>query len=555
MKEDSRFSSYYFFEDEWDSLEEIRSEFQWEIPENLNMGECICDRHKNKKNENALLYQDDIRDREEELSYLDLKRKTGKLANYLTKNFSKGDRIAVCMPSIPENIISHIGIWKAGMISVPISPLSGKTSLQYLLENSESKGVFISNSMLDLVEKINSDLSHLENIIVFNEESLPGEKRIRWKSIMDYKKEFEPVETKATDEVMIIYTSGSTGLPKGAVHTHQMVLGKLPAFMTGFCDLKLNPKEFFWTPVEWAWMGSIGDFIIPILFFGKTLLAYDGGRFDPEKTCQLIENYGLTCLNLPPASLEMIRKNIGNPKERYDFESVRFVASGGAKMNKKLANWTKDTFSAKVGEGYGQTEGSPLVNNCPSLFEYKYNLGKPVIGLDAKVVDSNGDSLPPGEVGELAVSRDSPQILKEYWKNPEKTKKKVNDGLMFTGDLVKMSEDGYVSFVSRKDDVILSSGHRIGPEEIENVLDNHEAVSESAVVGVPDEVRGEVVKAFIVLNQNYEPDDELKEDLQAYVSNELEKFKYPRLIEFIDEIPRTDIGKKRRVELREKSSG
>lgn len=388
---------------------------------------------------------------------------------------------------------------------------------------------------------------------MIGDEAEPDE-TLLWDAIESSPRKLEPVDTCTEDDAIIIYTSGTTGDPKGVRHAHRVLLGNLPMFVTTVCNMEMSSGDVFWTPSEWAWVATLYDILFPGLFFGKPVVAYESDEgFNPETAFSVIENYGVTNYFAPPTALRMMMQ-VDDPTSTYNVSDVRVVSSGGESLGQSLAKWAADTFDgATVHEGYGQTEANMIVGDCTALTESREGkIGPSAPGHEIAIVDPETaePTVNTGEVGEIAVRYEGdPICFKEYWRKPEKTDAKVKNGWLLTEDLGRRDEDGYLSFHSRKDNVIISAGYRIGPVEIEEALAGHEAVADAGVIGVPNHERGEVPKAFIILAGGYEPSTDLREDLSQYVRDRLAKYEYPREIEFIDTLPKTSTGKIRRVDL------
>ncbi|MFH5801758.1 acyl-CoA synthetase [Haladaptatus sp. CMAA 1911] len=554
---ESRIEAYHFYEQEWESYEELRSGFEWDVPDQVNMAEYVCDRHASRKNEVALFYEDE-KDNEGSYTFWQLKQRTNQLANYLSEwGLNVSDRVAVCVPQKPETVIGHVGIWKIGGVSVPLSTLFGPDALRYRLADSETRVIVADACNLENVREVKGELDMLEKVLVVGDvDDLEADETRLWDAIQGSDRSFEIVETEAEDDAVIPYTSGTTGDPKGVVYPHRVIFGHLPGFICNFTNADLRTDDVFWHPTGWAWVGSFFDLVLPALYYGKPVLAYENySSFDPEKPFELVERYGLTCLYIPPTALRMMMNSVDKPTERYTLDSVRVLGSGGEAVGKTLPEWADDVFGATIHEAYGQTEGTILFGNCSRYFEYRQNIGKPMPGFDADVLDPRDHSpVPDGEIGEIAVITDNPTIFKGYLGKPEKTREKFAGDYMLTEDLGVRDEDGYFDYKSRKDDVIISAGYRIGPEEVEDVLSKHDAVADAGIIGVPDEERGSTLKAFVTLNEGYTGSDSLAADIGDFVKDRLAKYEYPREVEFIDELPKTATGKIRRKTLDEREN-
>ena len=554
MKKISKKSCYYFYGKEWDSWEDLCANFKWEIPEKMNAAFYVCDAHA-EDNSTIAIFHEDGDGKKGKITFQELKNITNRLANYIrSQGVNRGDRIAVCLSQRPEALIAHVGAWKLGAVSMPLTVLFGTDGLKYRLEHSDAKIAIVENSVLDSLRKIKHDLKDLKKIIVVGDDSELEEDEIAFGEAMaEMSPDFEPVELDPDDNMVLIYTGGTTGDPKGVVHRHSWIF-RGPGHFAALGNAEIRPDDVFWNPADFAWGGPLFDLAFPSLFYGRPLLTYAGGaKFDPEKAFKLIEDYSLTVLYIPPTALRMMRQ-VNDPSERFELGSVRVLMSGAEAFGKALPEWVLNTFGTKtvVHEAYGQSEGTLLTMNCQRYFEYKYNIGKAVPGLKVEILDDAGNVLPPGEQGEIAIGAfdGSPVVLKEYWKAPEATKEKFKGNWMLTGDTGIKDDDGYFKFVSRKDDIIISSGYRIGPSEVEDTLIKHEAVLEAAVIGVPDKTRGEIPKAFVVLRQGHESTDDLRKELQDFVKQRLAKHEYPRKIEFVVDLPKTTTGKVKRKDLR-----
>ena len=361
--------------------------------------------------------------------------------------------------------------------------------------------------------------------------------------------QFSCAPTAADDPAIIIYTSGTTGAPKGALQGHRAILGNIPGFVHSH-DFFPQRGDLFWSPADWAWAGGLFDALLPSWYFGLPIVGYRG-RFDAERAYYLLEKYRVRNSFLFPTALKLMMKAVPHPKARFDL-SLRSVMSAGEAVGVTVIEWAKEELGVTINEMFGQTEINYVVGNCQSAWPVKPgSIGRPYPGHRVAVIDEAGNELPRGQLGEIAIDRrGDPVFFLEYWKNPQATRDKFVGDWGCTGDQAKVDEDGYFWYQGRSDDVIKSAGYRIGPAEIESCLVKHAAVANAAVIGKPDETRGAIVKAFIVLQPGHPPSDGLKEEIQKHVRGRLAPYEYPREIEFIDALPMTTTGKVQRKELR-----
>ena len=529
------------------TYEEVYGSFNWEIPEFYNIGVDICDKWAHQRYRLALIYEDE-KGQLEQYTFWDLKRLSNRLANGLkAQGLSQGDRMGIMLPQSPEAGISHIAIYKIGAIAVPLFTLFGTDALAYRLSNSEAKGIVTDEANLQKVLDIWEKLPNLKIVVVTRGERSEGVLDF-WELIQKGSAEFQPVQTKADDPAFISYTSGTTGPPKGAFHAHRVLLGHMPGieFPHNFF-----PKEddLFWTPADWAWMGGFMDVLLPSWHHGIPVVAHRAKKFDPEEAFHLLAKYGIRNAFMPPTALKMMRQ-VKDPRSRYDYQ-MRTIGSGGEALGEELLEWGKEVMGLTINEFYGQTEVNLVVGSCCEVMEIRPgSMGKAIPGHEVAVVDDSGNPMPTGTVGEVAIKSPDPVMCLEYWKNPEATREQYVGDWWVTGDLAKQDEDGYFWFVGRKDDLITSAGYRIGPAEIEDCIIKHPAVSMVAVVGSPDEVRTEVVKAFIIPNPEVSPGPDIEKEIKNFVKTRLAAHEYPREIEFVSELPMTATGKIMRKELK-----
>ncbi|MEW6274150.1 MAG: acyl-CoA synthetase [Bacillota bacterium] len=532
------------------SYQEIYNSFQWSIPTVYNIAADICDRHAAREEKGLALISEDHTGKVEKYTFGDLRRQSNKLANLLAYlGMGKGDRLGIVLSQQPETLIAHLAGFKLGLINIPLFTLFGPEALEYRLKNSGTRVVIVDAENVAKILEIKPGLENLEKIIcVHKPPSLDSE-------VLDYAEElskasdrFEPVVTAADDPALIIYTSGTTGPPKGALHAHRVLLGHLPGV-----ELPHNffpqPGDLFWTPADWAWIGGLIDVLFPSLHHGVPVLAFRAKKFDPEKALDMMARHGVRNVFMPPTALKILR-SVKNIRQRFNIQ-LRTVASGGEPLGEEVLSWGRTELGLEINEFYGQTEANLLIGNCAAIMPVKPgSMGRPIPGHTLTVVDEGGTPLPPGQAGEIAVKKGDPVMFLEYWQNEPATREKFLGDWMLTGDTGSFDEDGYFWFSGRKDDVITSAGYRIGPSEIEDCLLKHPAVALSAVIGAPDEIRGTIVKAFIVLNEGYEASPALAEEIKNFVKNRLAAHEYPRAIEFVRELPMTITGKVKRGDLR-----
>ena len=478
--------------------------FRWQIPARYNIAQSVCDRHPPERI--ALYYEND---RGDEASYTfgQLQRWSDRLANALQGlGVGRGDRVAIVLPQRIETGVAHVATYKLGAVTLPLSILFGPEALSYRLADSGAKTVVTDRVRYETLAALQGELPQLEHIVCCDPQ--PGTLAF-WDLLERGADRFATVATAADDPALLIYTSGTTGSPKGALDAHRCLLGNLPGF-----ELSQNffpePDDLFWTPADWAWTGGLLDALLPSWHYGVPVLAYEGGRFDPERACRLLAKHRVRNAFIPPTAMKMLMQ-VDKPRERYGVQ-LRAVMSAGETVGEAVVGWAQEVLGLTVNEMWGQTEFNYLVGNCAVLLPVKPgSMGRPYSGHVVDVIDAAGNPMATGEVGEIAARRGDPVMFLGYWNNPEATAAKFDGDWFRTGDTGYRDADGYLWFVGRNDDVINSAGYRIGPGEIEDCLLKHPAVKQAAVIGVPDELRGEAVKAYIVLGAGRQASEELKE--------------------------------------------
>jgi len=553
MSDSPEMAAYQLHEEEWESYDRLYEAFEWEYPDELNTAEYVCDRWADDKGRVAI-FTENAAGEERTYTFRQLRNRSNQLANYLEdQGIDLGDRVAINLPQTPEAMIAYLAIWKLGAISVALSTLYGRNAVRFRLKDSGAKAAIVHESNYENYRDARGCLDIQTTLAVGD--VTDGESVDFRTAINDSSRSFETVATTPNDDAMMFYTSGTTGDPKGVLHGHRLLLGMLPTFILRDSNMEIQEKDIHWHVGDWMWMGALTSVPLPAMYYGRPVLAYDGHGFNPERAFELIEKYELTNCSIPPTGLRMMMQ-VDDPTERYDLNSVRLVTSGGEAVGRDITNWVSEVFEgAAVHRGFGQTEAHSFVADCTALFEPREDtIGRPIPGHEVNILDpETAEPIGTNKIGEIGLRYEqNPCCFTEYWKMPERTAEKIKNGWLRTGDLGEMDEDGYISFHSRKDDVIISAGYRIGPEEIEESLAHHPAVADAGVIGIPDDVRGEVPKAFVRLTDDYNPEDRLAKELQEYVKDRLAKYEYPREIEFLEKLPLTTTGKIRRSELRER---
>lgn len=529
------------------TYQEMYRNFQWNIPNHYNIGVDVCDRHANGSGRLALIAADENGE-VCRYSFDDIRRLSNGFANALTAvGLKKGDRIAVLLPQSLEIAITHIAVFKAGLISVPLFTLFGEDALEYRMVNSGAKAIITDPTGYEKIRLIRDRLPELRHVYITGAEKCDPTNE-RFDSVIGRGSDsFTPVETLADDPSTIIYTSGTTGNPKGALLRHSALLGHLPCVELSH-DLFPRSGDLFWTPADWAWIGGLFDVLLPAWHYGVPVLAHRARKFDPEQAMHIMAVHNVRNTFLPPTALKLMRLANASPHG----VRLRTIASGGETLGQELFEWGRQTFGLSVNEFYGQTECNLIACNSATIFPVRLgSFGRPVPGHQIRVVSDDGRDLRRGEVGNIAIRRgNDPVMFMNYWNDPATTNAKFKGDLLITGDLAYQDEDDYFWFIGRSDDIITSAGYRIGPGEIEDCLLKHPAVAIAAVAGVPDPIRTEIVKAWIVLRNGFAGSESLAVEIQEFVKVRLAAHEYPRQVVFVRQLPMTSTGKIIRNQLR-----
>jgi acetyl-CoA synthetase len=525
--------------------ETLYREFRWDIPERLNLATVCCDRHADGSGRLALIYVDEDGGATR-TSFDEVADSSRRFANVLKQDgLVRGDRVAVFLSQSLELPVAHLAAFRSGLVSIPLFALFGEDALEFRLSNSGARAIVTDASGYEKLARIRDRLPDLQEIYVIADDAPAGTKAF-WRELKAASAEFATADTSADDPALIIYTSGTTGNPKGALHAHRVVLGHLPNVeMTH--DFLPKPGDLMWTPADWAWIGGLINALFAAWYHAVPIVGHRARKFEPQAAMQMMADYGIRNVFLPPTALKLMRQ----AGVRHDGVKLRSIFTGGESLGGELLGWVRATFGIDAHEVFGQTECNLVIGSNSRLFPIRPgSMGKATPGFDVRIVNEKGRELPRGSRGIIGVRQPNPCTMLEYWRNPEGTAKKYAGEFLLTGDLGIQDEEGYFWYVSREDDVITTAGYRVGPSEIEHTLMKHPAVAMSAVVGIPDPIRTESIKAWIVLRPGFEPGDALAREIQDFVKVQLAAHEYPRFVQFTDTLPMTATGKVLRRELR-----
>jgi len=527
------------------NYDELYRNFRGDIPARFNIAVACCERHDDGTGRLALLFVDGAGGTTR-TTFDEVAEYSRRFANVLKADgVVRGDRVAVFLSQSLELPVAHLAAFRSAMISIPLFALFGEDALEFRLSNSEAKAVVTDESGWEKLKKIRDRLPALKNIYVISEDPPAGTKSF-WKEVKAASADFETIDTSCDDPALIIYTSGTTGNPKGALHAQRVVLGHLPN--VEMCHNFLpRPGDLMWTPADWAWIGGLINALLAFWYHGIPMVGHRARKFEPQAAMTMMAELGIRNVFLPPTALKLMRQaDVKNPGLK-----LRSIFTGGESLGGELHGWVRETFGIDAHEVFGQTECNLVVGSNSNLFPIRPGaMGKATPGFDVRIVNENGEELPRGQRGVIGVRQPCPCTMIGYWKNPDATAKKYAGEFLLTGDLGIQDEDGYFWYVSREDGVITTAGYRVGPAEIEHTLMKHPAVAMSAVVGIPDPIRTESIKAWIVLRPGFAASDELAREIQDFVKVQLAAHEYPRFVQFTETLPLTATGKVLRRELR-----
>jgi acetyl-CoA synthetase len=524
---------------DWSKAEK---EFSWSETGRVNMAYEAIDRHAEgfRKNKIALYYQDGVR--KEKYTFKEMKELSNKAGNVFKTygDVEKGDRVFIFMPRSPELYFAVLGAVKLGAIVGPLFEAFMEGAVRDRLQDSGAKVLVTTPELLERVPV--DELPDLKHILLVGDNIEENGK------YTDFKQKLSEASTKLdiewvdrTDGLILHYTSGSTGKPKGVLHVHNAMVQH---YQTAKWVLDLKEDDVYWCTADPGWVtGTSYGIFGPWLAGASNVII--GGRFNPETWYKMIEEYGVTVWYSAPTAFRMLMGAGDEVVKKFDLGSLRHILSVGEPLNPEVVRWGMKVFSLRIHDTWWMTEtGAQLICNYPCMEIKPGSMGKPIPGVKAAIVDDQGNELPPYRMGNLAIKKGWPSMMHTIWNNPQKYESYFMPGDWYvSGDSAYMDEEGYFWFQGRIDDVIMTSGERVGPFEVESKLVEHPAVAEAGVIGKPDPVRGEIIKAFVALRDGYEQSDELIEEIRQFVKKGLAAHAAPREIEFRDKLPKTRSGK------------
>ncbi|MBJ7993659.1 acetate--CoA ligase [Bacillus mycoides] len=522
--------------------EEVNKNFTWNETGRVNMAYEAIDKHakSDRKNKVALYYQDGSR--KEKYTFKEMKDFSNKAGNVL-KNYGdveKGDRVFIFMPRSPELYFALLGAVKLGAIVGPLFEAFMEGAVRDRLEDSEAKVLITTPELLERIPL--NDLPALKTVFLVGDNAEEGGKTVAFNPLFEQASKELHIEWLGREDGLILhYTSGSTGKPKGVLHAQNAMVQH---YQTAKWVLDLKEDDVYWCTADPGWVtGTAYGIFAPWLVGASNVIL--GGRFSPEAWYEALQDYGVTVWYSAPTAFRMLMGAGQDAIKKYDLSQVRHVLSVGEPLNPEVIRWGMSAFGLRIHDTWWMTEtGGQVICNYPCMEIRPGSMGKPIPGVKAAIVDNEGNEVPPYTMGNLAIGKGWPSMMRAVWNNPQKYDSYFMPGDWYvSGDSAYMDEDGYFWFQGRIDDVIMTSGERVGPFEVESKLIEHAAVAEAGVIGIPDPVRGEIIKAFIALRAGYEPSEELKEEIRQFVKKGLAAHAAPRQIEFRDKLPKTRSGK------------
>jgi len=545
------------------NYEELRKTFKWSDADKdidwfpggkVNAAYNAVDRHaKGARKDKVALIHDDGEGHIQKFTFQQLFELTNKFANVLKKlGIKRQDRVFFFLQRSPELYAGFLGAIKYGAIASPMFPAFGPDAIRDRMLDSGAIAIVTDSDLKKRVYEVKSLLPELKHIIVVGGELAPGE--ISWKDEMDAASASFDTEHMDPEEFMyMLYTSGTTGKPKGVVHAHKAIV---QAHLTAKWVLDVHEEDVYWCTADLGWVTGVVYGVLGPWSNGATQVGL-GGRFDPERWYKTLRDHKVTIWYTAPTAVRMLMAKGDDLPAKYDLSSLRALYSVGEPLNPEGVRWALEVFDSKpFHDTWWQTEtGSILITNFPEMPIKPGSMGKPMPGIEAAIVDETGKALEQGEEGNLVLRPGWPSMMRQIWKNPAKYNEYFRNGWYYTGDTAQIDKDGYFWYVGRADDVIKTAGERVGPFEVESALIEHPAVAEAGVIGKPDDLRGNIIKAFIVLSPGFTESPQLKEDIQKFVKQKLAGHAYPREIDVVKSLPKTRSGKIMRRLLRARELG
>jgi acetyl-CoA synthetase len=509
------------------TYDQVRAEHRWRVPARYNIAQDVCDKHPADK---LAMVHEHFDGAVREVAWGELQELANRAANLLVaRGVGRGDRVAVVLPPTPEAAAAFFGTWKLGAILLSMSVLYGNDGIRHRLTDSQARLLVTDAGNAPRFEGMGIELLVLDDAVLAAAATDPV-----------------TADSAADDPAQLYYTSGTTGLAKGIVHAHRYLLAHEEF---DYCHEVLDGERFHGMG-EWAWAAGIAPLLGPWRLGAVQCVYQREGGFEPAKQLAFLSRHEVTNVFTTPTAMRAMMA-IEDAGTRYP-QQFRRVCSAGEPLNPEAIRWFRDQYGVTVLDYYGLTESYPLCGNFPFMEVREGSMGKPMPGWDVQLLDEDERPVAQGERGEICLrARSNPHYPLGYWQNPEATQETFGGEWFHSRDAAMQDEDGYIWYAGRADDVIIAAGYRIGPFEVESACLEHPAVREAAAVASPDEVRGNVVKAFIVVAQGHEPSEELAADIKAFVRSRLSAYAYPRRIEFVEDLPKTLTGKIRRIELRE----
>jgi acetyl-CoA synthetase len=565
-----------------DRYAELHAGFRWQVPARFNIAEACCGRWARRTPQAVAIRWEHEDGRRGLLRFGALQAMAERLSAVLAaRGVGRGDRVAIVMPQRVETAVANMAVYRLGAVAMPLSMLFGPEALAFRLNDSGARLAIVDESAIAALLQARVDCPGLETVLAAG--GAAGQGDLDWDAALAGVRPRRRAESTAADDpAVLIYTSGTTGPPKGALIPHRALIGNLSGFVcsqnwyphtlrpadTGSGRGRADPAVF-WSPADWAWTGGLMDALLPALYFGRPIVAYQG-RFTPEAAFALMQRHRVTHSFLFPTALKAMMKAEPAPRQRWRLR-LRAIMSAGEAVGDAVFAWTRDALGVTLNEMFGQTEINYIVGNCAATLDGRGrpapgwparpgSMGRPYPGHRVAVIDDAGQECPRGTPGDVALHRrdvhghPDPVFFLGYWHNEAATRAKFTgdpaDSWCRTGDMALMDDDGYLWYQGRSDDMFKAAGYRIGPSEVENCLVKHPAVANAAVVPKPDAERGALVKAYVVLAPGYAGDAALIDALQRHVRGRLAPYEYPKEIEFIDALPMTTTGKVQRRVLR-----